>query len=230
MQTTMTSTILLVDGYKLTRHCLRLLMAADARWQVVETADMSEARSAIPAQSIDLALIDLSDPAKSGLETFCDLKVLLPGVPVMVVNGEEDDMQIAHYRRLGCQAYLTRHASAEYVRAAVAQALTGEQVWNIAGLPLAGATPQAEVVPSHRFADYEMLSFRELQIFLKLLRGKSTSLIARELGIAASSVSVFKARLLQKLQLATEADLIAYALRSHLVRLPDGRQVALPQD
>ena len=227
---TMMSTILLVDGYKLTRHCLRQLVAADARWQVVETADMSEARCAIPAQSIDLALIDLSDPAKSGLETFCDLKALLPTVPVVVVNGEEDDMQIAHYQRLGCQAYLTRHASAEHVRAVVAQALTGEQVWNAAAPPFAGAAPQAEVVPSHRFADYELLSFRELQIFLKLLRGKSTSLIARELGIAASSVSVFKARLLQKLQLATEADLIAYALRSHLVRLPDGRQAALPQD
>lgn len=215
----MNKTILLVDGYKFTRYCLRKLIEADSSVQLMEAADMAEARCAISVQPIDLVLIDISDPSKNGLESFCDLKALLSGVPVLVVNGEDGDMQVAHYLRLGCKGYLTKHARADVLRNSIDQVLAGDfpaiyQENAPVSMRVAGQT-----VPG-----YETLSFRELQIFLKLLKGKSTTLIAKELQITSSSVSIFKSKLLQKLALTSHADLIAYALRSHLVRLPDSMQ------
>jgi DNA-binding NarL/FixJ family response regulator len=219
MCTDMNRTVLLVDGYKFTRYCLRKLIEADNATLLLEAADMSEARCAIAVQAIDLVLIDISDPSKNGLETFCDLKASLPGVPVMVVNGEDGDMQVAHYLRLGCKGYLTKHARADVLRNSIEQVLAGDfpaiyQQNAPVSMRIAGQTTPG----------YETLSFRELQIFLKLLKGKSTTLIAKELQITASSVSIFKSKLLQKLALSSHADLIAYALRSHLVRLPDSMQ------
>lgn len=219
VQANMSKTILLVDGYKLTRYSLKELIEADGVAQVVEAADMPEASRAITAQAVDLVLIDISDPCKNGLETFCDLKEMLPGVPVLIVNGEDGDQQVMHYLRLGCKGYLTRHARVETVRSSVEQALAGEFL-----AIYEENAPVSMLTTGQSIPAYATLSFRELQIFLKLLKGKSTSLIARELRITASSVSIFKSKLLQKLQLNSHADLIAYALRSHLVRLPNGLQ------
>lgn len=240
----MTSTILLVDGYKLTRHCLRQWISAQPQWQAVEASGVAEARRAVAAYPVALVLIDVSDPTRNGLETFCDLKVLLPEIPVLVVNGKAEDMQVGHYLRLGCVGYLTRQASITLVQEAIASALAGKAVGtdiphvaadtsqSLSGHPNPGLTYRPLAEPSetqtdtcHRVAEEDALSFREMQIFLKLLRGQSTTGIARELGIAASSVSVFKTRLLQKLRVANQADLIAYALRRHLVRLPAGQRV-----
>lgn len=217
IQANMSKTILLVDGYKLTRYCLKELIEADGAALVVDAPDMPEARRTITVQTVDLVLIDISDPCKNGLETFCDLKELLPGVPVLIINGEDGDQQVMHYLRLGCKGYLTRHAQAEIVRDSVKQTLAGEFL-----AIYEENAPVSMLTAGQTIPVYATLSFRELQIFLKLLKGKSTSLIARELRITASSVSIFKSRLLQKLQLNSHADLIAYALRSHLVRLPDG--------
>ena len=243
----MTSTILLVDGYKLTRHCLRQWISAQPQWQAIEASGVAEARRAVAAYPVALVLIDVSDPTRNGLETFCDLKVLLPDVPVLVVNGKADDMQVAHYLRLGCVGYLTRQASTARVHQAIASALAGKAVATdipqvaadasqpLPGHPNPGRAHRVRAEPSetqsasnHRVDDEDALSFREMQIFLKLLRGQSTTGIARELGIAASSVSVFKTRLLQKLRVANQADLIAYALRRHLVRLPAGHWAGAP--
>lgn len=219
MQTNMSKMILMVDGYKLTRYCLKALIEEEEAALVVEAPDMPEARRAIAMQAVDLVLIDISDPCKNGLETFCDLKELLPGVPVLVVNGEEGDQQVMHYLRLGCTGYLTRHASPGIVRDSVKQALAGEFL-----AIYEENAPVSMLTTGRTIPVYATLSFRELQVFLKLLKGKSTSLIARELRVTASSVSIFKSKLLQKLQLNSHADLIAYALRSHLVRLPEGLQ------
>lgn len=217
MQTNMSKTILLVDGYKLTRYCLKELIETEEALLVVEAADMPEARRVMAVQAVDLVLIDISDPCKNGLESFCDLKELLPGIPILVVNGEHGDQQVMHYLRLGCKGYLTRHAPPETVLASVRQTLAGEFL-----AIYEENAPVSILTAGHDVPVYATLSFRELQVFLKLLKGKSTSLIARELRITASSVSIFKSRLLQKLQLHSHADLIAYALRSHLVRLPEG--------
>lgn len=219
MQANMSKTILLVDGYKLTRYCLKELIEANGVARVIEAADMPEARRAITGHAVELVLIDISDSCKNGLETFCDLKELLPGVPVLVVNGDEGDQQVMHYLRLGCKGYLTKHAQAGIVRDSVKQTLAGEFL-----AIYEENAPVSMLTAGQTIPVYTTLSFRELQIFLKLLKGKSTSLIARELRITASSVSIFKSKLLQKLQLNSHADLIAYALRSHLVRLPDGLQ------
>lgn len=214
-----TKTILLVDGYKFTRYCVRKLIEANEAMQVLEASDMAEARCAIAVRQIDLALIDVSDPSKNGLETFCDLKELLPDIPLLVVNGEDGDMQVAHYLRLGSKGYLTKHARADVVRNTIEQVLAGDFPAIYQQNAPVSVRMTGQTIPG-----YETLSFRELQIFLKLLKGKSTTRIAKELRITASSVSIFKAKLLQKLELSSHADLISYALRSHLVRLPDSMQ------
>lgn len=204
--------ILLVDGYRLTRHCLRQLIGEAERYAVTVAEDVDAARELIRQNIFDLVLIDISDPMRNGLESFCDLQALLPDTPIMIVNGAQGDTQKMHYVRLGCNGYLNYDISAEDLAHAMNRAISGHLMPG--HLATAVANAHAEI------PDYEKLSCRELQIYLKLLSGKSTTRIAAELSISASSVSVFKSKLLQKLSLGSHADLINYALRSHLVRFP----------
>jgi DNA-binding NarL/FixJ family response regulator len=214
--------ILLVDGYRLTRYCLYQSIGETGGYKVTVVDDVDVARGCIRNNTFDLILIDVSDPLKNGLETYCDVHALLPDTPVLIVNGESDDSQMQHYLRLGCKAYLTSEAEVHELVTAMNRAVSGSPDPS-SRLPEKVESPQTADRDS---PDYEKLSSRELQIFLKLLRGKSTTRIASELAITASSVSVFKSKLLQKLRLNSHADLIAYALKFHLVRFPETLPVA----
>ena len=204
--------VLLVDGYRLTRHCLRQMISEAGGYTVTAANDVDAARDIMRQNTFDLVLIDVSDPMKNGLETFCDLHALLPDTPILIVNGTHGDTQRPHYLRLGCNGYMAYDINSEDLAAAMGRAISGYIVPD--HLPPTAAHHHSEV------PHYEKLSCRELQIYLKLLNGKSTTRIAAELSITASSVSVFKAKLLQKLRLDSHADLITYALKFHLVRFP----------
>lgn len=206
--------VLLVDGYRLTRHCMCQLIGEAGGYSVTIADDADAARECIRQNTFELILIDVSDPMKNGLETFCDLHALLPDTPVIIVNGAHEDAQRPHYVRLGCNGYLIYDIGVDDLAIAMDHALSGHPMPDHLVTALSSNGIELEV------HDYEKLSCRELQIYLKLLSGKSTTRIASELSITASSVSVFKSKLFQKLSLDSHADLITYALKSNLVRFP----------
>ncbi|ACT50610.1 response regulator transcription factor [Methylovorus glucosotrophus] len=198
--------VMLVNGYRVSRYALRQLLEATGEFRVTESATsaVAAAHAVIPP---DLLLIDISDPAKNGLETLCDLMHDFPELPCLIVGGPGDATLRNHYVRLGCRAYIPRDAS----KHAILQAATALLSSKPAAQPSGRNTPDAVHLP------HIDLSARERQVFFKLTSGKSIPSVARELLISASSVSVFRCKILRKMHCSNNAELISYAFRHRLL-------------
>jgi len=204
--------ILLVDGLNLSRNILHDLIDSDREMHVVgEACQISEAIVKIRKEKVDVIVLDNSLPQKNGLETFCDIKQASPNVPVLVVSGSDEENAALPFIRLGCQGYLSKDSGAEQVLQAIKAIATGQQYM------IAHLKERAAHCTSAGKAAHERLSAREAQVFFKLIKGQSIGSIARELAITSSSVSIFRAKILKKMHLKCNAELVHYALHNHLI-------------
>lgn len=201
--------ILLVYGHALSHCALRQLVNADhSLRQVDEVGSISEAMARVRKQSYALVILDVSAPEKNGLETFCDLKQLAPGLAILVINGSDQMDRMAHFIRLGCAGYLPYTSSSHQVKEAIKTIMHGRPYL----LPA-----QQELVSGRHPMLHERLSLRELQVFFKLIKGQAVNAIAGELAIAPGSVSVFRSKILKKMEVPNNAALIHYALAHQLI-------------
>ncbi|HEY8118245.1 MAG TPA: response regulator transcription factor [Methylophilaceae bacterium] len=204
--------ILLINGVNLSRGILHNLIDSDSEMRVVgEACQVSEAIEKIRKGKVDVVVIDNSLPQENGLETFCDIKQASPNIPVLVVSGSDHENDALPFIRLGCQGYLSKHSCTEQVLQAIKAIAAGQQ-YMIASLK--------ELAVHSLYAGkalYEDLSAREAQVFFKLIKGQSVGSVARELSITSSSVSIFRSKILRKMHLKCNAELVYYALRNHLI-------------
>lgn len=202
-------TILLIYGHELSHCALRELINAEHSVRLAdEVSDVNEAIRKIRQQSFDMVLLDVSAPQKNGLEIFCDLKQASPSLPILVINGSEEAEHMIHFLRLGCRGYLPYTATSEQVLPAL-RSIAG-------GQPYMRAEHQA-MMANTRPKKHERLSIRELQVFFKLIKGQPVNSVAEELSIAPGSVSVFRSKILKKMNVNNNAALIHYALDHHLI-------------
>jgi DNA-binding NarL/FixJ family response regulator len=201
--------ILLLYGNELSHNALKDLINADSAMHLVEeVSDASEAIAKIRAQKFDVVILDVSSPEKNGLETFCDLKQAYPALPILIINGSDQVDRMANFTRLGCKGYLSYTATSAQVVLAIKSVARG----------------LSYLVSTHEKLDerlypmlHERLSLRELQVFFKLIKGQPVNSVAEELSIAPGSVSVFRSKILKKMNMRNNASLIHYALDHHLI-------------
>ena len=199
--------VMLVNGYRVTRYMLKHQLEISGHFTVTEAATSVEARNLRISPA--LLVVDISDPGKNGLETLCDLMHDFPALPCLVVGGPHDDALCTHYLRLGCDAYLPRDASQDEILHTAMHFASGR-----GGKPQRHTLTPSLVMPH---LPHINLSTRERQVFFKLTAGKSIPSVARELLISASSVSVFRCKILRKMHCSNNAELISYAFRHRLV-------------
>lgn len=207
--------ILLVDGYNFIRYTLRQLINSDPELNVVgEAQDVAEALEQLKTSEIDVIVIDVSMPDKNGLETFCDLKQVVPQIPVLIVSGSEDANYALNFIRLGCKGYLPKYSTDDQILRAIRNISAGKTCLPEPLQHVAAAAQSKSRKP------HDGLSAREFQVFFKLAKGKSISSVAQELYITTSSVSVFRSKILKKMNFKSNADLIYYALKNNLIISP----------
>lgn len=201
--------ILLVYGHELSHCALKDLINADGAVQLVdEVGNVSDAIAKIREQTFDVVVLDVSAPEKNGLEIFCDLKQAFPYISILIINGSEHADRMSNFIRLGCKGYLPYTASSEQVIPAIKSIARGQTYV---------ATNAQESTDKARPMLHERLSIRELQIFFKLIKGQAVNAVAEELSIAPGSVSVFRSKILKKMNVQNNAGLIHYALDHHLI-------------
>jgi DNA-binding NarL/FixJ family response regulator len=201
--------ILLIYGHELSHCTLSDLIKADGSLHLVdEVGNVTEAIQKIREQAFDIVVLDVSAPEKNGLEIFCDLKQAAPEMPILIINGSEQTARMSNYLRLGCKGYLPYNAASEDVIPAIKAIADGQPYAVIDYEPIA----ERSVPLLH-----ERLSIRELQVFFKLIKGQPVNSVAEELSIAPGSVSVFRSKILKKMNVESNAALIHYALDHHLI-------------
>ena len=200
--------ILLVDDHPVVRQGIaRVLAEAIPDLRINEAVGGEEALAHLRSATCHLILLDLTLRGDSGLTLLRKLRREFPAIPVLVVSMHSVDQFAARALQAGAAGYVTKDSDPEELVRAVRAALGGGRY-----VPSA-LEPPAEDGPAH-----EALSDREYQVLRMIGAGRTVSEIGTELGLSVKTVSTYRARILEKLQLRTSAELIHYAIVNRLVQ------------
>lgn len=214
----MTIRILLIDDHTLFRSGIRALLQRQADFEIVdEAADGVEGIKRAKQHRPDVILLDLNMPGLSGLEALQLLVEDLPDSAVIVLTVSEEAEELATALRSGARGYLLKNIETEALTNAIRRAAAGEPVISegmTAKLVQQFRTPSAPSVPASpaRSPDNAPLTARERDIVQGLVRGESNKEIARELGVAESTVKIHVQNILKKLHLASRVQVAVYAV------------------
>lgn len=213
--------ILVVDDHTLFRRGLTALLARDPHLQVVgDAADAGEALRRAQELQPDLILLDNNLPGVNGVDVLPALRDAVPGVRVLMLTVSEDEQDLVAALRGGASGYLLKTIEGDALVAAIARAMRGESVVAeemtgklVAAYREATAAP-APAPPAPKVAQ---LSPREQEILRGIARGASNKEIARELGIAETTVKIHVQHVLRKLDVSSRVQAAVIASEHGLV-------------
>jgi two-component system invasion response regulator UvrY len=205
--------ILIVDDHAVVRGGLRQFLADAADFQVIgEAGTGEEALTQVRADEWDLLLLDIGLPDINGLEVLRRVKRERPGLPVLVFSMyAEDDYAMAAIES-GAVGYLPKDSRPEQILEAIRRGVRGERYMSpqFTEKLLAGALPAIRKHP------HEALSERELSVLMLLSRGTALTEIAETLHISPKTVSTYRTRIMEKLNLCNNAELTRYVIEHRL--------------
>ena len=206
--------ILVIDDHEVVRRGVKQILEENFLYVEVGEAETSQkAIAAVQREPWDLGIVDISLPDQSGLELLSELHRTAPRLPLMVLSLHTEEQYAVRAFRAGAMAYLTKQTVPEELVRAVKQVLTGRRyVTASLGEFMAGSLSMHPDRPGQH-----TLSERELEVLVLIAQGRSVKHIAQSLTLSVKTVSTYRARLLDKLQFRTTAELIRYALDHRLV-------------
>lgn len=209
--------ILLADDHAIVRGGLKQLLSGETGLIVTgEAANGLEALKLIREQPFDVALMDMSMPGRSGIELIKQVKAEKPKLAVLVLSMHKEEQYAVRALKAGAAGYLTKESATDQLVAAIRK-VAGGGVFISAGVAERLAL---ELGGNHDAAPHTLLSDREYQIFRMIVSGTPIGCIASELSLSVKTVSTHKTRILQKMKMASSAELIHYAIRHQLAELP----------
>jgi two-component system, NarL family, invasion response regulator UvrY len=204
--------ILLVDDHPLFRSGLRHLLEDDGHLLVVaEAGSAAEAQVQLRLANPDLVILDISLPDGSGVDLLDSLRAQRPDLPVLFLSAHPESGFALPLLRAGAQGYLEKHAPPDRILEAVRTVVAGKR-YLTPTLAQRLAGPAGDATAGH-----ERLSWRELQVFTRIARGVSPATTAAELQLSVKTIGTYRTRILEKLGLASNAELAAYAVRNRLL-------------
>jgi two-component system, NarL family, invasion response regulator UvrY len=206
--------VILCDDHALIRRGIRDTLADQPDLEVVaEAGDYGELRALMRAQACDVLVLDINMPGRSGLDVLHALKEEGSTVRVLVVSMHPEDQYALRALRAGAFGYVNKSADPGQIVAAVRMVAQGRKYVTpeMAQMLVENlTTPAAE-------SAHDKLSDRELQTLVMIASGKRLSDIAEELTLSPKTVSVYRARVLEKLGLTNNSELTVYAIRNGIV-------------
>ena len=189
-----------------------MLSTCDDIEVAAEAATAAQALQTLAAARFDVVLLDLGLPDRNGLDLLKLLREKYPPMAVVIVSMQPEDIYAVRAFKLGAAAYLCKDSDEETLVAAVRKAASGGKYVTPSLLQkLAGMIGGGEGAP------HEKLTDRELEIFKLIAEGVSLVHIAERLHLSPSTVTTYRARILEKMGLHSNAELTRYALDSHLL-------------
>ena len=206
--------ILLVDDHAVVRRGVRdILTEALGKVAFGEASKPSEAMEKLQAEDWDVVVLDISLPGRGGLDALREIKRLRPALPVLVLSMHAEDHYALRALRAGAAGYVNKESAAEDLSGAVRKVLAGGTHVSVR---LAETLAKSFRLDNSRPA-HERLSDRELEVLRALAAGKTVKEIGVELALSEKTVSTYRTRLLEKMQMHSNAELIQYAIREGLV-------------
>ena len=207
--------IAIVDDHVIVRNGLKQFFAEDPDLRVVgEAASGREAIDLVRnVPELDVLVMDLSMPGQSGIDAIAMIRAKAPEVGILILSGYPEEHYAMNLIRQGASGYLNKECEPMEIIQAIRTIAAGRRYISpaVADL-LAGQLSRKDAGAAH-----EQLSDREFQVFLKLAKGESAGEVATELSLSVKTVSTYRTRLMEKMQLASNSDLTYYALKHSLI-------------
>jgi two-component system, NarL family, invasion response regulator UvrY len=205
--------VLLADDHAIVRGGLKEILVR--RLEGVECGEAENAEQVLTQvreHPWDLLILDITMPGRSGLDVLADVKLLRPELPVLVLSMLPEDQFAKRVLKAGASGYLKKESAPEELIQAIRKVLSGGRYVSPTLAERLALDLQGNVDrPLH-----EALSPREFEILVMLGSGKAVGQIAEQLHLSGTTVSTHRARILEKMNMTTTAQLIRYAVRNHL--------------
>lgn len=206
--------ILIADDHTVVRKGLKQILLEEFPSALIEeVVDAEELLKKLIKTAYDVVISDLSMPGRSGLEALQQIKQHYPKLPVLILSVHAEEHYAIRVLKAGAAGYLSKDSAPDELVKAVNRVLTGRKYITASiAEKLAATLDQDNEKSSH-----ENLSDREFEVLKLLASGKSVSEIAQSLSLSVTTVSTYRARILVKMTMKTNADLTLYAVENKLI-------------
>ena len=207
--------VLIADDHAVVRAGLRQFLEESGRvTDVAEAGSGQQAMDLLRTKRFDLLILDINMPGRGGLDILKNVRASFPDTRVLIVSGFPEQQYAVNVLKAGASGYLSKESAPEELLKAVQLVLSGRRYVS---------TALAEQLVANLDVDSDQpvhtgLSEREFQIFCKLAGGRAVSEIARELCLSVKTVSTYRSRVLEKMNLKSNADITRYALQNGLIQ------------
>lgn len=206
--------VLIADDHAILRQGLRQIISGTADMVVAgEAVDGVDAMRLARQVRFDVVLLDITMPNRSGIDTLKMLKKEFPRQPVLMLSMHEEDQYAVRAIKAGAAGYLTKQSAPELLITAIRQVVAGQKYVS----PSLAMKLADMIAENDDRALHESLSDREFQTLRMIAAGRSLTEIADDLSISVKTVSEYRKRILEKMKLNTNAELIHYGLKHGLV-------------
>ncbi|MDZ4104007.1 MAG: response regulator transcription factor [Hydrogenophaga sp.] len=205
----------IVDDHAIVRTGLRQYLAEHVDLRVTGEANNGrEALELVRGGEVDVLLMDISMPEHGGVDALQAIKARFPDLAVLILSGFPEAQYATTLLRFGASGYLNKECAPEDIVNAIRTVARGRRYVSpaVAELLADGAAGAVEQ-PAH-----ELLSEREMQVFLRLAQGETIGHMAEQMFLSVKTVSTYRSRVLEKLKLASNSELTYYALKNGLIQ------------
>ena len=206
--------VLIADDHPIVRQGLRHILSDIPDMEMAgEAVNGQEALDQVRAGGWDVLVLDITMPDRSGFDILKELKYEQPDLPVLVLSIHAEEQFAVRVLKAGASGYLTKeNAPAELVKAIRKVVGGGKYISSSLAETLAAGLDATSDRPRHK-----ALSDREFQVMQMMASGKTLAEIAETLSLSAKTVSTYRTRLLEKMNLKTNAEIIRYAIENGLI-------------
>ena len=209
------SRVLIADDHAVVRAGIRQFLEEEQSiTEIGESASGSETLDQLRASSWDLVILDIHMPDRSGLDILKQIRISYPHTNILIMSGLPERQYALIVLKAGASGYLAKGSPPDELLKAVRDVLRGRRYVSAT----VGELLLDDMHHDHDQPAHSRLSEREFQIFCKLAAGRSVSDIAEELFLSVKTVSTYRTRVLEKMNLTSNAELTMYAIRNEIIR------------
>jgi len=206
--------ILIADDHAILRRGLKEILADELEGAILDEAgNAQEVLAQIQSRAWDLVILDITMPGRSGLDLLRDLQQLQPKLPVLVLSMHPENQYAKRVLRAGAAGYMNKETAPKELVKAVRKVLAGGRYVSAALAEKLAADLSADAAR----LPHERLSDREFEVLRMIASGKTASQIAEELHLSVTTVSTYRARILEKMGMTNNAEMMRYAMDNRLV-------------
>jgi len=204
--------ILVVDDHPVVRRGLKQILTEEPDIELVGEAETSgEVLDLIHTHDWDAVVLDITMPGRGGLDILKELKREHPRLPVLILSVHPEDQYAVRVLKEGAAGYMNKECAPEELTGALRKIIRGGKYVSLALAEKLAFMLESQA-PLH-----DSLSTREYQVMLMLASGKTLSQIAEEMSLSIKTIATYRARILEKMNMKNNAEMIHYAIKHNLV-------------